>query len=93
MAPDAELDRDDRMGIAERRIEVAIFLADIARRGRTARLEFAGLAIGVQQNGQLLHIEQDPVGGILGEIRIVGEHHGDRLAHIAHRAVASTRWR
>ena len=84
MAPDAQLERHDRMGVAERRIQVAVFLADIARVGRAAGLEFAGRLIRVQQHRQFLHLQQDLVGDVLGQIRILGKHHRERLAHITH---------
>ena len=86
MAPDAELERNRRMGVAEGRIDVAVFLADHARLGRAARLEFAGRLVRPQQRRQFLELEHDPVGDILGKIRILGKHRGDRVAHIAHPA-------
>ena len=74
------------MRVAERRIEVAVFLADHARLGRAARLEFAGLLLGPQQRRQFLELQHDPVGDVLRKIRILGKHRGDRIADIAHPA-------
>ncbi len=84
MAPDAELERNRCMRIAEGRVDIAVFLADHARLGRASRLELAGLLIRPQQRRQLLDLERDPVGDVLGEIRILGKHRGDRIADIAH---------
>ena len=86
MAPDAELERNRRMRVAEGRIEVAVFLADHARLGRAARLEFAGRLIRPQQRRQFLQLQHDPVGDILRKVGILGKHHRDRIAHIAHPA-------
>ena len=86
MAPDAQLQRNRRMRVAEGRIDVAVFLADHARLGRAARLELAGLLLRPQQRRQFLDLQHDPVGDVLGEIRILGKHRRDRIADIAHPA-------
>ena len=45
VAPYAQLERNRRMGGAEGRINIAVFLADYARLGGAARFEFARLLI------------------------------------------------
>ncbi len=67
-------------------IDVAISLAHDRGFGRSARFEFAGLLVRMQNCRQFLDVESDELGCILGEIRIVGENGRHRLADIAHPA-------
>ena len=43
-----------------------------------------GARIGRHQGRQLVEIDRDLIGGVLGLIGILREHHRDRLAHVAH---------
>ena len=54
------------------------------RLGRAAVLELAGRIAGVEHDRQFLDLDRDQVGGVLGEVGIVGKHRRDRLADIAH---------
>ena len=74
---------DDGVGVSERGIDVAIFLADDGGFGRKPVGEFAGLPVGVQHHRQFLDLDNDVLGGVFGEIRIVGKHHRDGIADIA----------
>ena len=90
MAADRQIELDDMHAASrERRLDVAVAFADDRRSrssvpGRTRPARAAASSTG----GKLLDVELDQIGGVLGEIGVVGEHHGDRLADIAH-AVAS----
>ena len=86
MPPDRQRRRDDGVRGAESGIDVAIALAHDRGFGRPARLEFAGLVVGMQDRRQFLDVERDKLGCILGEIRIVGENRRHRFADIAHEA-------
>ena len=41
----------------------------------------------VEHDGQALVLRHDALGGVLGDVGILGGHDGDRLADVAHRAV------
>ena len=66
MATDAQLQSNDRMSPTKRCFKVPVLLADITRRGGTARFEFTGRLIRLEQRRQFLDVQQDPVGGIFG---------------------------
>ena len=68
----------------EGRVHVAIAFAHDGGFGRMAGVELAGRRIGREQFGQHLDLDRHQIGGVLGDIRIGREHHGDRLADIAH---------
>ena len=88
---DGELEFDDVLGGAEHRIDVAIALADDRRLGAVARRKFHRRRLRVEQRRQFLDLHRDEIGGVLGDVRVFGEHRGDRLADIAHRAVRQHR--
>ena len=56
---------------AQRRVDVAVALADDRRLGVAAGRELARLGLGGEQHGQLLDLDADEVGGVLGGIGIV----------------------
>ena len=63
------------------------------RCARPAGTRRAG-AVGIEAGLQLVDLGEHQLGGILGEVGIVGEHHRDRLADIAHeRPGARIGWR
>ena len=84
VAADVERQADDGVRVAERGIDVAIFLADDRALARQPVGEFTGRCVGVQQRRKLLDLDYDMLGGVFGQIRIVGEYHGDGIADIAH---------
>ena len=86
MAADGEVELDHRMGGGERRIDVAVAVAHGQRRGAAAVVEFAGRVARGQERRQRLDLDLDEIGGILGDIGILGEHRRDGIAHIAHPA-------
>ena len=71
------------MGVAEGGIEVAVFLADHGSLGGAAGLELGRLAVRLQQRRQFLRLDRDCLGGVLGEIGVLGKDGRDRLADIA----------
>ena len=80
---DRQVERDDRVGRGERRVDVAVSGAQHQRLGRQARRKAAGRRRGVEHRRQLLGLDRDEIGGILGEIGVGREHRRDRLADIA----------
>ena len=87
MAADRQRCLDHRMRAAESGVDLAIALAHDRRLGGSAGLEFARRFVGLQNGRQFLDVERDELGRVLGEIGIVREHGGDRLADITHKSV------
>ena len=75
---------DDGVRRREHRLDVAVALREECRFGVTAGRELAGLGARVEQRRQFLDLDRDQLGGVLGNVRILGEHCGDRLADVAH---------
>ena len=84
MPADGELERHDDRGRAQRRVHVAVALADDRHLGAAAGRELGRLGLRGQQHGQLLDLHADEVGSVLGGIGIAREHRRHRLADIAH---------
>jgi hypothetical protein len=84
MPADVEGQLDHGMRAAESIFHIAIVLFDGRGVGRSAGLELAGRRVGREQRRQLLDLDHDEVGRVLGEVGVGGEHGGDRLAHVAH---------
>ena len=81
--------------IAERGLGVALdrrqrddVIACRSSSNSTLSLRARGVAVGHRR--QRLDVERDGVERVLGQRRAVGHHHGDRLADVAHLAVAIT---
>ena len=86
MAPNSQFQRDHRMRVAERGVDVAVFLANNAGLSRATGLELSGLLLCPQQRRQFFDLQHDPVCDVLGEIRILGKDGRDRIAYVAHSA-------
>src|SRR6185437_16479456 len=84
---DRERRLDNRMSSAESGIDFAVALAHDRWLGGAAGLEFARRFVGLQNRRQFLDVERDQLGRVLGQIGIVREYGGDRLAHITHKVV------
>jgi hypothetical protein len=84
MAADRELELDHHGRGAQRRVDVAVALADDGHLGVAAGRELARLGLGGEQDRQLLDLDHDQIGGVLGHVGVFGEHGGDRLADIAY---------
>ena len=84
MAPDHQIELDDRMRGVERGFDVAKPLADrvgfAAMTGRVLARQF----VGGQPDRQFLDLGGDEIGRVLGSIRVLGKNGGNRLADIAH---------
>ena len=74
------------MRVAERGVDVAVFLANNAGLSRAAGLELSGLLLCAQQRRQFFELQPDTVCNVLGKIRILGKDGRDRIADIAHPA-------
>ena len=86
MAADRQLELDHRWRRAQRRVDVAIALANDRHLGVAAGREFAGLGLRVEQDRQFLDLHDDEIGGVLRDVGIIGDDGGDRLPDIAHLA-------
>jgi len=64
-------------------LDIAVTGAQHQRLGRQTWREAAGRCAGIQYRCQLVRLDRNQLGGILGQIGIGREHHRDRLAHIA----------
>src|SRR6266853_1756387 len=73
MTADGEIEFDHRMGGGECRIDVAKAVAHGERRGVAAVVEFAGRIGCGHERRQRLDLDLDEIGGILGDIGVVGE--------------------
>ena len=58
----------------EHRIDVAIALMDHGGFGVAAGREFARLGFGVEQDGSSSISMRDEIGGVLGDVGVLGEH-------------------
>ena len=79
------------MRVGEGGVDVAIALADDVGFGGVAVLERARRVGRLHDRIARSDGDLDQLGGVLGDIGIVGEHDGDRLADIAHDAVGQDR--
>ena len=84
MPADREIELDDRVRAREGGVDVAIALADERGLAVEPGRELAGRRGRIEQHRQRLDLDLHQLGRILGEIGVVGEHRGDRLADIAH---------
>ena len=84
MAADRQFEFDDDRRRAQDRVDVAITLADDAHLGAAAGRELSRLGVGGEQDRQLIDLEGDEVGRVLGHVGIVGKDGGDRLADVSH---------
>ena len=84
MPADGKLELDDVGGGAERRLDVAVALADQRRLAGMSGRKFDRRRTRVEQRRQFLDLGCDQIGRVLGEVRIGGKHRGDRIADIAH---------
>ena len=84
MAADHELELDSDGRAAKNRVDVAVALADDRHLGVAAGRELAGRVLGSEQDGQLLDLDGDEIGGVLRHIGIAREHRGDGLADVTH---------
>ena len=84
MPADGELELDDVRRGLEHRFDVAVALGQHRGLGVAAERELARLGLRRQQRRQLLDLHGDEIGGVLGDVGIVGEHRRHRLADIAH---------
>ncbi len=84
MAADGEVERDGGVRTVERRVDIAKAFAQRRDFGRKVVFELAWLAGGIEQDRQIGDLDGHQIGGVLGKIRVSGEHHRDRLADIAH---------
>ena len=75
---------NDTVRSAERRIRVAVFLAQHQRLCADAGRELSRRPRGIEAHRQLLEVERHQFSGILGECCCLGEHRRHRLAHITH---------
>ena len=89
--PIGKLDFDHVLGRAEHRIDVAIALADDRRLAAVARRKFHRRRLRIEQRRQFVDLHRDEIGGVFGDVRVFGEHGGDRLADIAHDTVSQDR--
>ncbi len=89
VAADGDIERDDLSGGAEGRLHVAGFLFDDGRLGAAFSVERARRPGGIEEHRQGRDVERDQIGGVFGNILVVGEDGGHRLADIAHQC----RWR
>ena len=85
MAADRELELDDRGCAAKHRIDVAVALPDHGRLRCCGRARIRPARRSASSSGGSSSISSvDEIGRVFGDIGIVGEHGGDRLADIAH---------
>ena len=83
MPTDREIEADDRLRPSECGIDFPVFGAHDQRLGRNSGGEAARRRLGVEQRRQLVRLDRDQIGGILGEIGVGREYGRDRLADIA----------
>ncbi len=83
MPADRQVEPDNRVRCGECGIDLPIFGAHDQRLCRNSGREAARRRPGVEQWRQLLGLDHDQIGGVLGEVRIGREHGSDRLADIA----------
>ena len=84
VAPDGERQFNNLMRVAKRRVDVAVALVNDRRFGVASRREFARRGLGVEDHGQFPDVHGHQIGSVLRDIRIVGEHHCDWIADVAH---------
>ena len=84
MAADRELELDDRVRAAQRRLDVAVALVHDRHLGVAAGREFAGRGVGGEQDRQLLDLHGHEIGRVLGDVGVMRKHRRDRVADIAH---------
>ena len=86
--PDLDPDLDDHVAARrERGVDVAVAEGEIGRHvpGREqARRARPRRRRGVQHRRCLIDVDLDELGGVLGGVRVLGDHDGERLAHVAH---------
>jgi len=88
---DLEIELDHRMGRGKRAFDIAEAVSQHRGLSRPSRLEFAGSIGRREQRRQCLDFDRDEIGGILGDVAILREHRGDRLADIAHNRLRQDR--
>ena len=82
MTADLQFKIDDEMGVSEPGLEVTKTLVDDRDLGRMARTEFTGCMIGRKDSGKRFNLNGNEIGGILGDIRIRGEHRRHGFADV-----------
>ena len=87
---DRDVGLDNGVGTAKGSVEIAVSLLDDHRLSRKP-VDLDRLVVSRHHRRQFVELEDDAVGGIFRPIGIVGEHHGDRLADIAHAAARQQR--
>jgi hypothetical protein len=90
MAADRDVGFDSHMRVTERGIDIAIALLDDHRLGREP-VDLDGIVVGRHHRRQFVHLDDDALGGVLGPVGVVGEHHRERLADVAHPATPEQR--
>ena len=71
---DRQLQAHDMPGVAEGGLRIAVAEGELGRRGL--------LAAGVGDRGQFVDLDIHQFGGVLARVRVVADHHGERLAHV-----------
>ena len=84
VAAGLQIELDHRVRVAERGVDVAEAVMQHDRFGAAAGLEFAGRIARRHDHRQLFDLDRDQLGGVLGDVGILGEHRRDRIADIAH---------
>jgi hypothetical protein len=84
VAAGLEIELDDGVGIAKRRLDVAEAVMQHDRFGRAAGLELTGRIAGGHHHRQLLDLDRDVLSRVLGDIRVFGEDGRHRIADVAH---------
>ena len=84
MPPAGQLELDDMRRRFEHRIDVAVALIQNRGFGVAAKGKLGGVVARIELRRQRLDLDRNKIGGILGNIRILGEHRCNRLAYITH---------
>ena len=79
-----EVERNHALGIGESGVDFAVAVVHDGRLGAAAGCEFPRRVIGRDDDRQLLDLDNDRLGRVLGQIGILREHRGHRVADIAH---------
>ena len=82
MTTDRGFDFDNNVGSGERRINVAVALLDHGGFGGMTGQKLVRRGGGIQQHRQFFYFHCHQIGSVLGEIRVFGKYHRDRLTDI-----------
>ena len=79
----------DDVGLAKRALGIAVDQPSVARQVRADRRMQDGRrrierALGIDDHRQRIVVDPDEIGGVLGDVAILGDHDGDRLADEPH---------